>query len=247
MIVEYLPPVIKKIREMQEICRVEQPYFDEAAAEIENILCRAFISLADEKGVARFEEIYGITPTEDQTLEERRVAILIRSSKKNLSLTDVTNLLYNYSDEILLEPNYNTDELTVIVGEHVNNLSTIYKTLDDLISLQVLIQFAMEITTKTSFIETPKEITLETTVNLLNDKAEFWKLDGSYKLDGEKYLDAISWKQEIEAILESGAKITETFNDIELTTEKDYWILDGSETLNGGRLLDAEIYKEVID
>lgn len=247
MIVEYLPPVIKRIREMQEICRVEQPYFDEAAAEIENILCRAFVSLADEKGVERFEEIYGITPTEDQTLEERRVAILIRSSKKNLSLTDVTNLLYNYSGEILLVPNYNTDELTVEVGDHANNLSTIYKTLDDLISLQVLIKFAMEITAKTSFIETPKEITLETTVNLLNDKAGLWKLDGSYKLDGEKYLDAIGWEQEVEAILESDAKITETFNDIELTTEKDYWILNGSETLNGGRLLDAEIYKEVID
>ena len=38
MLIDYLPPIVKKIRELQEICAAEQPNFDEAEKEIENIL-----------------------------------------------------------------------------------------------------------------------------------------------------------------------------------------------------------------
>ena len=44
MLIDYLPPIVKKIREMQAISTAEQPFFDEAKEEIENILCRVFVS-----------------------------------------------------------------------------------------------------------------------------------------------------------------------------------------------------------
>lgn len=229
MIVDYLPPVIKKIEEMRAICAAEQPLFDEAEKEIETILCRVFIGKADEKGIERFEREYGIIPGEHQTLEERRVAILIRASKKNLSLMDVTNLLYNYSDEIVLNPNYNTDELTVNVGDNTTNLATIYGTLDDLIGLQVLIKFAMEITSAMEFAENKKGLTLETTIKSLGDS------------------ESLTWKQAVEIMLQSTIKITETFDDTELEIEKDLWYLDGTVKLDGSRILDAEVYREEIE
>lgn len=229
MIVEYLPPVVRKIKEMQAICAAEQPFFDEAEKEIETILCRTLISQADERGIERFEQVYGIIPGEHQTLEERRVAILIRASKKNLNLLDVTSLLYNYSDEINLKPDYSTDELTVKVGDHVTNLGTIYGTLDDLIGLQVLIKFAMEIRNVARFTEEKKELILETIINVLKDSEDPF------------------WQKAAQIMMESTAKITESFDRTELTTEKDLWYLDGTIKLDGSRLLDAEIYTEVVD
>lgn len=221
MLIEYLPPVVKKIREMQAICAAEQPYFYEAEQEIENILCRAFISLADEKGISRFETIYGITPTEYKTLEERRIAILIRSSKKNLSLNDVTNLFCNYSQEIALVPNYNTDELTVEVSDNVADIGIIYKILDDLISIIVYIYFAMEIITKVKFVETKKVLELETT-NKLKDSE-------------------ISCSLFLVTLIK-----TETFEDTTVTMQKDLWFLDGSVLLNGSKKLNAIQIEEVL-
>ena len=219
MLINYLPPAVSEIKEMKEICKAEQPFFDDASQEIENILCRVFISKADEKGIKRFEEEYGIIPGDNQTLEERRVNILIRTSKKNLSLADVTNLLYNYSDEIGLLPDYNEDILTVIVGDQVNNILTIYKTLDDLISMQVYIRFAMQLESKLEFVQNPTELKLESTVIIDDLKQTF-----------ELFLEFVSNLQ-IE-------------NNVELIKEKNAWYLEGSVNLDGSRTLSAERYEE---
>lgn len=140
MIVEYLPPVIGKIREMQEICRVEQPYFNEATAEIENILCRAFVSRADEKGIARFEKVYGITPNAEETIEQRRVNILIRNIKRNISLSEVLTILYNYTANVELECDYNKDEAIITLKDETTDIAIIYKALDEIAPLNVYIK-----------------------------------------------------------------------------------------------------------
>jgi uncharacterized DUF497 family protein len=143
MLIDYLPPVVKKIREMQAICSAEQPFFDEATDEIENILCRAFISTADEKGIERFETVYGITPDPSATLEQRRVNLLIRNIKKNLSLSEVLTILYNYTANIELQCDYNKDEAIITLKDEVTDIAVIYKALDEIAPLNIYIKEKM--------------------------------------------------------------------------------------------------------
>lgn len=211
---------------MQEICNAEQPYFDFAENEIEQILCRAFITLADEIGVERFEKVFGIAPQEGQTLEQRRIAVLIKASKKNLNLSDVTTILFNYSNEITLLCDYDKDELGVEVGESVDNVLMIYDTLDNLISLQVYIYFMIQTYAKMEF-QKKAQAELE-----LKMYATWWQ-------EIEK-----RWEQKVIIELEATTKIPEITGNIELISQKDLWYLDGSVLLDGSRLLSAIEEKE---
>ena len=198
MLVDYLPEVVKQIKEMQAITAAEQPEFDLIEATIEQILANALIATADEHGIEKFEKELGIEPTKEQTLEERRVVIMVRSAKKNLSFIDVQSIMYGYSDEIILQADYNTDEMAVILGDNVENVPKIYKILDDILSLQVFIYFVKEITAKMQFVETPKQIELETTINWWLANADAWALDGSTLLNGSRLLNSKIWTLEIE-------------------------------------------------
>ena len=97
MLIDYYPRVVGQIREMKEICKAEQPEFDNISKEIDRLLANMFIATSDEHGIARFEEELGIVPTLEQSIEERRIVVLIRVAKKNLSFKDILNLIQNYS------------------------------------------------------------------------------------------------------------------------------------------------------
>lgn len=198
MLIDYLPEVVKQIKEMQAITAAEQPEFDLIEATIEQILANALITTADEHGIEKFEKELGIEPTKEQTLEERRIAIMVRAAKKNLSFIDVQNIMYGYSDEIILQADYNTDEMAVFLGDNVENVQKIYKILDEILSLQVFIYFIKEITAKMQFTEKPVELELETTINWWLANADTWALDGSILLNGSKLLNSKIWTLEIE-------------------------------------------------
>ncbi len=140
MLIEYLPPVVQKIREMQEICKAEQPYFDEAKDEIEKILCRCFVGLADETGIARLEKVHGIIPGATETLEQRRVNILIRNIKKNISLSEVLTILFNYTVNVELKCDYNNDEAIIELKDKTTDIAIIYKALDEIAPLNIYIK-----------------------------------------------------------------------------------------------------------
>lgn len=154
MLIEYLPPVVQKIREMQEICKAEQPYFDEAKDEIEKILCRYFVSLADETGIARLEKVHGITPGATETLEQRRVNILIRNIKRNISLSEVLTILYNYTVNIELDCDYNEDEAIITLKDETTDIAIIYKALDEIAPLNVYIKEKMLTENRVSILKT---------------------------------------------------------------------------------------------
>lgn len=154
MLIDYLPPIVKKIRELQEICAAEQPNFDEAEKEIENILCRVFVSRADEKGIMRFEKVYGITPSPEETIEQRRVNILIRNIKRNISLSEVLTILYNYTVNIELKCDYNKDEATITLKDKTTDIAIIYKALDEIAPLNVYIKEKMLTENRVSILKT---------------------------------------------------------------------------------------------
>ena len=270
MLIDYYPRVVGQIREMKEICKAEQPEFDNISKEIDRLLANMFIATSDEHGIARFEEELGIVPTLEQSIEERRIVVLIRVAKKNLSFKDILNLIQNYSSEIDLAPDYNNDELSVIVGDAVNNVETIYKTLDGILGLNIYIYFAYEATAFLEMIETTKALDLETTVNWWGNRKDEWYLDGSVKLDGSRLLNAAIWRQNIALELETKAKTAEQFkleaieNEIttflemketkgetELETTVNWWLsnpkiwcLNGSVKLDGSKKLDAVLWEQ---
>lgn len=270
MLIDYYPRVVGQIREMKEICKAEQPEFDNINKEVDRLLANMFITTSDEHGIARFEEELGIVPTPEQSIEERRIVVLIRVAKKNLSFKDILNLIQNYSSEIDLAPDYDNDELSIIVGDEVNNVGTIYKTLDGILGLNIYIYFAYEATAFLEMIETPKALDLETTVNWWGNRKDAWYLDGSVKLDGSRLLNAAIWQQEIALELETAAKTAEQFKaealDNELTTffhmkeSENYvdfettvnwwlsnpkiWCLNGSVKLDGSKKLDAVLWEQ---
>lgn len=154
MLIDYLPPIVKKIRELQEICAAEQPNFDEAEKEIENILCRVFVSRADEKGIMRFEKVYGITPSPEETIEQRRVNILIRNIKRNISLSEVLTILYNYTVNIELDCDYNEEEAIITLKDETTDIAIIYKALDEIAPLNVYIKEKMLTENRVSILKT---------------------------------------------------------------------------------------------
>ncbi len=270
MLIDYYPRVVGQIREMKEICKAEQPEFDNINKEVDRLLANMFITTSDEHGIARFEEELGIVPTPEQSIEERRIVVLIRVAKKNLSFKDILNLIQNYSSEIDLAPDYDNDELSIIVGDAVNNVGTIYKTLDGILGLNIYIYFAYEATAFLEMIETPKALDLETTVNWWGNRKDAWYLDGSVKLDGSRLLNAAIWRQNIALELETKAKTAEQFkleaieNEIttflemketkgetELETTVNWWLsnpkiwcLNGSVKLDGSKKLDAVLWEQ---
>lgn len=246
MLIDYYPRVVGQIREMKEICKAEQLEFDNISKEIDRLLANMFITTSDEHGITRFEEELGIVPTPEQSIEERRIVIMIRVAKNNLSFKDILNLIQNYSSEIDLTPDYDNGELSVIVGDAVNNVGTIYKTLDRILGLNIYIYFAYEATAFLEMIETSKAVEMETTVNWWLSNPKIWCLNGSAKLDGSKKLDAVLWVQTVAVDLETSVKVTETFKDITVTMQRNCWYLDGSVRLDGSKKLDAKKIEEGI-
>nr|DAY76631.1 MAG TPA: tail protein [Caudoviricetes sp.] len=75
---DYLPPVLLKTYEFPLLCKTEQPEFDRLNAAATAVLDAQFVTTAGERGIARYEKIFKITPMDTDTLDERRFRVLAR-------------------------------------------------------------------------------------------------------------------------------------------------------------------------
>ena len=75
---DYLPPVLLKTYEFPLLCKTEQPEFDRLNAAATAVLDAQFVTTAGERGIARDEKIFKITPMDTDTLDERRFRVLAR-------------------------------------------------------------------------------------------------------------------------------------------------------------------------
>lgn len=75
---DYLPPILLKTYEFPLLCDTEQPEIDRLRDAADAVLDAQFISTAGETAIARYEKIFGITPMDTDTLDERRFKVLIR-------------------------------------------------------------------------------------------------------------------------------------------------------------------------
>ena len=207
-IINYYPPVVRQIKEIQRIATAEDREFSKLAAASASVLKNMFISTADGYGIARFEKLSGITPEPGMTLEERKMHVLAVANKCKMTLLELMFMLSAYPGSIKLLCDYNATEMFVDVGEDVTGTGVIYGILDSFLPLQVYIIFALEYETVTGFNETYKSLEMETTVRWW--KAA-WYLDGSVKLDGSRKLDAVLWEQKAALEMETMQNTMENF------------------------------------
>lgn len=224
MLIDYYPSVVKKIREMQAICQAEQPELDNVGREVDRVLANMLATTAEEHGIARFEEELGIVPVPGQKLEERRAMVLVRMVKKNLSFREIVGLMQKYSKEINLMPDYAAEELEVAIGDQVRDTRSVYRMLDDLISLNIFIYLSHE-----DFMS-PME-----SKAFLEEMA--WEIDAGTCNDVKLF-------DKSEADWETSIKTVESLGDVLAIKQHNLWYLDGSVMLDGSRVLDAE---EVIE
>ena len=75
---EYLPPILLSTYEFPLLCRAEQPELDGLGDAAGETLKNQFVSTATERGLARYESIFGIAPRDTDTLEDRRFRVLTK-------------------------------------------------------------------------------------------------------------------------------------------------------------------------
>lgn len=77
-LVSYLPPFLADFKEDAVTLEAENPEFVLVWKATDRLLANEFIETADEYGISRFENILGILPSKEDTLESRRSRVFAR-------------------------------------------------------------------------------------------------------------------------------------------------------------------------
>ena len=81
-ILEYLPPVIRELREIQSLSKSNSKELTLLWQTYEKLLDNQFVHDAHEEGIKRWEKILEIRPSGSATLDDRRFTILNRLNVK---------------------------------------------------------------------------------------------------------------------------------------------------------------------
>jgi hypothetical protein len=74
-LIDYLPQPHAELRELRLLMAAEDPEIDLLWAAYDRVLNSAYVEIADESGIERYEKMFGVMPEEKDTLEERRAYI----------------------------------------------------------------------------------------------------------------------------------------------------------------------------
>lgn len=80
-LVEYMPQVLKNVREFREIFATEDTELEQLSSDINSILTEVIVKTAKSYGLRRYEDIYHIKSIAE-TLEARRMNILLRMNNR---------------------------------------------------------------------------------------------------------------------------------------------------------------------
>ena len=79
---QYLPGRMAQIKEFMDLCLAENPEFDDMEAVRKKWLNNKFPTQADEDGIAMFEKILDLHPSDSDTLEDRRFRVLTKLNER---------------------------------------------------------------------------------------------------------------------------------------------------------------------
>lgn len=143
---ELLPLYLQEYKELAEIMDTETPEFRLLESQHNQLVNNRYISTCDENGIARYEEILGITPKSDDTLEDRIFRCL---TKWNVCLP------YNYAflvkklkelcgDEYTIDLDFSGQTLTVRVGlARKNQYDVVVNMLEEIVPCQLALDISL--------------------------------------------------------------------------------------------------------
>ena len=144
VIINHYPPVIKQIKEMQQIARAEDIEFEKLKAVTTQTIRNMFVYTADETGVKRFETVFKITPKASQSLDVRKAYILSMMNRRKMSLSELTAMLSNYSEGIELLNDFSNMEMIVTINTDAGSLETLNNIIDEILPLNIYFEFALQ-------------------------------------------------------------------------------------------------------
>ena len=148
LILNHYPPVIKQIKEMQQIAKAEDIEFSKLNTKIKEVIRNMFVFTADENGIQRFEKMIGIASSSVQSLEERRLCILAKICQGKISLRQLQKMLQEYSQGIRLISHIDDGELEVVMAGDTINKDIIYKIVDEVLPLNIWFDVSRELNMK---------------------------------------------------------------------------------------------------
>ena len=144
MILNHYPPVIKQIREMQQIAKAEDIEFSKLNASIREVIRNMFVFTADETGVRRFEKLLGIKPKAAQGLDDRKIYILSMMNRRKMSLSELMAMLSNYSEGITALNDIAGMEMIVEINTDAGSLEMLNGIIDEILPMNIFFSFAMQ-------------------------------------------------------------------------------------------------------
>lgn len=144
MILNHYPPVIKQIKDIQQIAKAEDIEFTKLNTSITEVIRNMFVFTADETGVKRFEKLLGITPKVAQSLDDRKIYIISMMNRRKMSLEELTAMLSNYSEGIRLINDMSNFEMIVEINTDAGSLETINSIIDEILPLNIYFEFALQ-------------------------------------------------------------------------------------------------------
>lgn len=181
LILSHYPPVIQKIREIQQIAAAEDAEFSKLNAAISKVTNNMFAYTADETGIERFEKVFGIVPEIGQDVEDRRIRILSRMAPGKISLKTLTKLIAGYTGGAELALNMETLEATINADTGAD-IGLAGKILDEMLPLNIYYKFCIACTVDESGKEQMRFSRLK-----IYAKAAFFGhhiYDGTWRYDG---------------------------------------------------------------
>ncbi len=143
LILNHYPPVIKQMKEIQQIAKAEGIEFSKLYASMDKVTRNMFIYTADESGVARFERMLGITPKAAQSLDDRKVYLIFMMNRKKMGMSELTAMLSGYCSGIKLGSDIANMEMMVEMGAGTISIDTISDILEETLPLGIYFHFAV--------------------------------------------------------------------------------------------------------
>lgn len=134
-LIDYLPPVLKEVKEIKAATAAEQSEIEKLWGNINSMLYGQFIHTAEGTALKRWERLVGITTKLTETVENRRMAVLLKwNHKPPFTVRYIENLLWLVvgSDYVLSVRN---DLYELDVAIYNKDTSILRATLDNLKSL----------------------------------------------------------------------------------------------------------------
>lgn len=144
LILNHYPPVIKQIKEMQQIAKAEDIEFSKLNVSINEVIRNMFVFTADETGVMRFEKLLGIKPKAAQSLDDRKIYILSMMNRRKMSLSELMAMLSNYSEGITILNDIANMEMIVEINTDAGSLDMLNNIIDEILPLNIYFMFAMQ-------------------------------------------------------------------------------------------------------